>query len=356
MKKKLAFRFDGNNLMGMGHVFRCLNLIRELEISDIQVIVITKEYNDTVCILEKEKLNFYKIDNNLSVNEEAVLVTKICKMNSIDVLVIDKLNSEYHYMKKLKDKIGTIIALDDIGEGSVYVDVLINAILPTKNTVNQSKLYSGNDFIILNKSFRDYIRRNKKINNRIQSVLLSFGGSDPKNVTMRVINELKDIEDIFINIVVGPAYKNSEKLKDVTSRLLNCKLIFNASNMAELLFNSDLCFISGGVTLYEAATLGTPAVVISQVEHQLKTAERFEDSDVAINIGIIDDLKEGQIRDVFNQMNNDVSLRQRLCANGRRYVDGMGLERVKDIIIDVLNNQYNKISKENKNYLFEKGD
>lgn len=189
---------------------------------------------------------------------------------------------------------------------------------------------------MLNRAFLEFNQKEKQINDNIKNVLLTFGGSDPKNITKHTINELKRLRDIDITIVLGPAYRKLDELTKIINNMPNYTIIRNAKNMPELIYNSDLCFVSGGITLYEVAAIGTPSIVVCQVEHQVKTAERFEKDGVVINLGLIDELKEGQIISAFNELNNDIKKRQALSTTGKKYVDGKGLYRVKKIILDAL--------------------
>jgi len=339
MKKVLGFRFDGNNTMGMGHVFRCLNIIHELQREDVQCVAILKEYQEVLHILDRQNIRIYKINKKLNLEEEAVVINKICEKNSIDTIVIDKLNSDPNYIRQLKTEIKTIIAFDDCGEGSLNVDILINAIIPTKfnhTDYNSTKVYIGNDYIVLNREFMQFIVEEKHIKNKIRNVLLTFGGSDSKNITLYAIKELVKLSNVYFTIVVGPAYKNLEDLKRIVKDIPNCTLIINAKNMPELIYNSDLCLASGGITLYEIAAIGTPSIAICQVEHQEETVKRFEKDGITINLGLVDNLKDGEIIAAFNKLNNNMALRQNLSHNGKSYVDGKGLYRVKKIILEAI--------------------
>jgi UDP-2,4-diacetamido-2,4,6-trideoxy-beta-L-altropyranose hydrolase len=336
MKNIIGFRFDGNNFMGMGHVFRCLNIIEELRTEELECVAIVKEHPDAMDILDEKKIKVYKLKENLSVEEEAFIINKMCKENNIKTIVIDKLNSDPNYIRELKNELNTVISLDDCGEGSLLVDVLINAIMPTQYDYVNTKVYKGSDYIALNRGFIKFIIKEKEIKNKIRNVLLTFGGSDPKNITVYAINELSQLDDIFFSIVVGPAYKNIDNLRRIVKDIPNCSLLINTKNMPELIYNSDLCLTSGGITLYETAALGTPSIVICQVEHQEETAKRFEKDGVALDLGLVDDLKGGEIIEAFNKLNNNINLRQNLSCNGKRYVDGKGLCRIKTIIREAI--------------------
>lgn len=89
MKKSIGFRFDGNNIMGMGHAFRCLNIIEELQAEDVECVVIAKDYPDVVQVLDEKNIKVHKIKKNLSLEEEVTVINKICEESSIDTIVID---------------------------------------------------------------------------------------------------------------------------------------------------------------------------------------------------------------------------------------------------------------------------
>ena len=58
-----------------------------------------------------------------------------------------------------------------------------------------------------------YIPPKKVIQDEVRNVLITFGGTDPNNITEFVYNCLKD-KNLNIEIIVGPGCENYELLKE----------------------------------------------------------------------------------------------------------------------------------------------
>lgn len=331
MVKNIAFRFDGNNEIGMGHVIRCMNIIRELKTFNINSYIFTKTYSNIKHINDIDDNCIFDMDWSLSVEQEIEEISTKCIENNIQTLVIDNLNSEKKFIIELKKQNINIISFDDQGEGSLYADILINAIVPTVHTYTKTKVYKGNEYIVLNKKF---IEKSKiyNVNKNYNNILLSFGGSDPKNISLRALRELSTIDNINITVVIGSAYNYKNIIKDYAKNLKNCNIIYNAKDMGELMSMNDICIISGGITLYETSVVGTPSIVICQVSHQVETARKFALNGIAINLGIVDELKDGDIKNSLIKVLNNKDLLTKMSEKGKKFVDGKGLFRVVNII------------------------
>ncbi|WFQ79585.1 hypothetical protein PXH59_18885 [Xenorhabdus sp. SF857] len=103
----------------------------------------------------------------------------------------------------------------------------------------------------------------------MESILLSFGGEDPNNMTLRFLNLLircHFLENINLKVITGPAYIFHDELIMFINSVENrsIELIHNVKdNMHEIMLSSDIAIVSNGRTVYELAALGIPSISIS---------------------------------------------------------------------------------------------
>ncbi len=97
--------------------------------------------------------------------------------------------------------------------------------------------------------------------------------------------------------------------------------------MADVLYESDLLITAGGITSFQSACVGTPMMIICQVENQLKNATELQNKGAAIALGIGIELKKDLFLDEFQKLKNSEtrSCMSRAC---KKVCTGSGAHRV----------------------------
>jgi spore coat polysaccharide biosynthesis predicted glycosyltransferase SpsG len=102
--------------------------------------------------------------------------------------------------------------------------------------------------------------------------------------------------------------------------------------MAALMLRADLAVTAGGITLFELACLGTPAIVVCGERFEMETAERMHEAGAALHAGFGGDLEPARLSSALDSLAGDFELRKRMSARGREMVDGQGAHRVMALI------------------------
>ena len=158
-----------------------------------------------------------------------------------------------------------------------------------------------------------------------------MGGTDPKSIGPEIANFLvKSGMDFKIDLILGAGFNDKDNKPESMNFIRNngskCNIHRNLPDLAEILFNADIIFCAGGITLYEACAIGTPAVVISQVEHQQQKALRVQNRGAAVNMGMWRDDVLAKLVPTINIL--DSSKRKQMSIAGKEMIDGKGLQRV----------------------------
>ena len=98
--------------------------------------------------------------------------------------------------------------------------------------------------------------------------------------------------------------------------------------MAELMSHTDLAVSGAGSTCWELAFMGVPTCVIVAAENQHRIAMGLDREGFARNLGRSEDVTVEVIAKSVTKLMNNRHLRQSMSENGRRLVDGLGLQRV----------------------------
>ena len=250
--QKVAIYVNGNNKRGIGHIYRALELADEFFVKpDIYF-----DYNQT------DRELFGKTTHNIiPVNGIAELFEK-CKQNDYNIFINDILTTSLDYMIGLKSVLpnAKIINFEDDGEGIIKADLVFNALYST-SVLPQVK--SGEKYYIAGKMFLYYDPI--VIKEKVENVFIAFGGADPQNYTDRLLNIINKDEYKKYNftVVVGRAKKNVETLLKYNEKE-NIRVLFDVTNMPELMSKCDIAITSRGRTGYELAMLGIPSIAMAQ--------------------------------------------------------------------------------------------
>jgi UDP-2,4-diacetamido-2,4,6-trideoxy-beta-L-altropyranose hydrolase len=91
---------------------------------------------------------------------------------------------------------------------------------------------------------------------------------------------------------------------------------------------ADLVVGAAGTSALEFAWAGLPAVLVVAAENQEPVARSLEQAGTAINLGRPDAAAAQRLTQVLEALSLDTARRERMCAAGRRLVDGRGASRV----------------------------
>ena len=257
-RKTVAIYVNGNNSRGVGHVYRALELADEFFVKpDI--------YYD---ISQTDPAVFGKTTHTLiPVNGIAELFDR-CRKKHYSLFINDILSTSIDYMIGLKTVLpnAKIVNFEDDGKGAHKADIVINALFQEQE-LPHAKV--GEAYYICDKSFLFY--KPIKIKEKVQRVLITFGGADPQNYSDRLLKMISKSEYAkyqFI-VVLGRAKKNVERLMEYNN-MPNIQVLYDVSNMPELMSGCDIAITSRGRIGYDIAILGIPSIAMSQNKREEK--------------------------------------------------------------------------------------
>ena len=329
MKKKIRilFRTSGGKArgkqLGMGHVFRCLNLAKTMKECESHFLV--EDFGGVSDVLTKNHIkNSTKLSKNISEKRDYEQASEYVKLNNIQILIVDKYEIKNSFLKKLK-KFVKVIVITDLAKKNFSSDLVINGFIGFNNQVYINKFGTkcllGPKYQILNRNFEKNSVSKKKID-----ILATFGGYDEKNIASLFYKIISCQEFKFkTKIISGPVGK---KLRKRNKRII---IIQSTDNMQKEISTSRFGFCTGGITTYEFAKEKIPFAIICDDKHQLKTARIWDRKKVAINLGLFNKKTEGKILDVLEKIH-----KSKLKLRKTTIVDGKGTRRVAREIVKIL--------------------
>lgn len=328
--KAVVFRADGNKKLGLGHIVRCLALADELKNNNpnLKVIFITK-YDGGKKIIEEKN---YKV---IDTKDEFSHIRNFASEDTL--LITDFLDTDNQYISEIKKIAGLkVICIDNNTKlKRIDADIVINANIfdnRDKKVIGSTKYFLGLKYLILRKEFEEAHKEKKEIKDKVETILVMSGGTDPRGCIIKIANALKNIPDkVHINLIIGPEFSYSNKLNDVLSKAnRKFNLLVNPNNLVEIMKNADMAITAAGIVFCELATLGVPSIEIPQRNHQEDVAKVFEKSRACINIGKSPD--EKLIYESTLMLMENKLLRKQLSENAKTFVDGKGVKRAIRLI------------------------
>ncbi|MBR2706494.1 MAG: cytidyltransferase [Mogibacterium sp.] len=257
-RQKVGIYVNGNNKRGTGHIYRALEIADEFFVKPDIFFDINQTdagvFGDT-----KHSL--------IPVNGLAELYQR-CNDGQYTIFINDILTTSIDYMIGLRTVMPDvrIINFEDDGEGAAKADLVINALF---QEAELPQMRSGEKYYICGKTFMFY--EPIVIREHVKRVLITFGGADPQNYTDRMLHIISKPEytDYEFVVVLGRAKANVEELMKY-NKYENIEVLYNVSNMPELMSGCDIAITSRGRTGFELALLGIPTIAMSQNKREEK--------------------------------------------------------------------------------------
>jgi len=335
-KPHLVVRADGNSVIGVGHLMRCFSLAQAWKDGGGFVTFMTACSSDN--LLDRLYSEGFRVVRMLEPSldaEEWAKTGSILRGERDAWVVVDGYHFGVSHHKKIREQGNPLLVIDDMRHlESYYVDLILNQNFNAESLAYPCGKYThlllGTRYVLLRREFRQLEKRNREIPRRCRSILVSMGGADPYNLTLKILNALDVIEGkISINIILGPTNPNWQSVLDfaqVSHR--NITVIEAPDKMAELMCQADLAVTTGGSTTWELCYLGVPSLQIIVAKNQEAIACELADKGVTVNLGWHDAVTETDIAVAAQKLIADADKRRSMSVRGQSIVDGKGAERV----------------------------
>ena len=251
-------------------------------------------------------------------------------------VVLDGYNFDNGYHKKIRALGKRLLVVDDMAhldryEADIVLNQNINAASLPYATASYTRLFLGTRFILLRPEFVNRFTRERQTPELACRLLVTLGGGDPDNMTLRVMQALEriDIDGFEALIVVGSTNPHLEQIRAESSRAsVPVRVVDNVRNMAEPMAWADLAVSAGGSTCWELAYMGVPTLAITMADNQLAVVEGLEKSGIIDNLGWYHDLSSAKIARAVQNLAMAAEKRAQMQRCGRNLVDGNGTQRV----------------------------
>ena len=335
--KRLIIRADANAQIGTGHLMRCLALAQAWQDVGGEVIFVTACRNEGLLgRLREEGFEVHLLSSSHPDPGDWEVTKNVLAGHPDAWVVLDGYHFDETYQKRIKDAGNHLLVIDDMAHlKHYYADIVLNQNLHAEDLHYSCEPYTkpllGTKYVLLRREFlarRDWKREIPKMARR---GLVTLGGSDPGNYTLKVIQALQkvDISGLEATVVIGASNPHADVLKKAMEQSrIPIRLIHNAKNMPELMAWADVAISGSGSTCWELAFMGVPIISLVLTENQRGVAKALSEAGVALNMGWFEQVTDSQVAKVLIDVLNSYDRRRKMNLAARALVDGEGAARV----------------------------
>lgn len=304
----VVFRLRANATVGSGHLYHCLRLADEL--ADQRLRFLLRDCDAFVSDLLAEDGYVFRTETDLAADLQA-LAGPGPKLVVNDVL--DTTEGEVLAQRTADFR---VVNVEDLGPGARLADWVVNALYPIED--GAVHVSSGPEYATLRSEFHHVPPREVRADP--ERVLITFGGTDPSHLASRCARLLVDRIDAEVRVIVGPGAAAEDFPPEAVVKR-------HVRSMVAEMTAADLIITAAGRTVYEAAAVGTPVVVLAQNAREATHAHlSYKSGVVFLGIGpLVDDEK---VASTVGRLLGDFSLRAELSERLRCSVDAGGAARI----------------------------
>ncbi|MCX2739108.1 UDP-2,4-diacetamido-2,4,6-trideoxy-beta-L-altropyranose hydrolase [Pontibacter anaerobius] len=323
---RVVFRADGNSRIGLGHVVRSMALAQMLQ-GEFSCVFAIQQPEES---LEKQLCQVCTAVVLLPVQdvaerEAAYLAEQV--LRPTDVVVLDGYRFDKSYQQIIKNHGCALVCIDDIQAYPFVADAVINfaggVVKDRYKTAPYTRLLLGPEYALLRPPFLEAAKAERKLPDGGLRLLLNLGGADPENHTLRLAQELSQLQAVAtVEIVVGAAYRHLPELEGWLVGYPSINLHRNLSDeqMRHLMQSCAVAVTSASGVAYEYAAVGGLLYVLQTADNQEGLYSFLTGKGVAQKYKQLQSINPASVEGAFSKQ----------LQVQRQYFDGKSDERLRE--------------------------
>jgi len=279
------FRTNFNEKVGLGHLFRCLRLIRYFETQRHFCYLFTdllkKKFdflkNFNVIPIYKKKINFF------DQKRDAIKFTRATKNFKKGIVIIDDYRIGVDWEKRISKFHKKVVVIDDLNKKH-YSNYIINynPSFDLTGNFNYKNVLKKNCKILLGHKFSILEKKKKRKKSKNFNVVMYNGSSGDLIFFEKIIKffllkqEKLHKKNVIFKIVIGPFSKNKERILNFSKKNKKIIPILNCYNLNDILLDADLFVGSAGLSSFETALNKVPSILFQVNNNQIVRSKYME--------------------------------------------------------------------------------
>jgi UDP-2,4-diacetamido-2,4,6-trideoxy-beta-L-altropyranose hydrolase len=211
-----------------------------------------------------------------------------------DWLIVDHYGLDEEWERLLRPHAAKIMVIDDLADRRHDCDLLLDQNFFSNGDKRYDELVPpactkllGPKYALLRKEFREVRKNLRERTGEVKRILVFMGGADLGNVTGLAIEALSNPEllHLQVDVVIGVQNPHRENIEKLVYSRPQTTLHIQATNMAELMRETDLAIGAGGSTTWERLYLGLPSIIIPIANNQILPTKDLYDFGIIMSLG-----------------------------------------------------------------------
>lgn len=348
----IVIRADASIHIGSGHVMHCLALADGLKSRGHSVqFVMRTQQGDMFDFVERRGFTALALPQESAVEPKnsadypAWLQVPISKdladfytlVKRADVVVVDHYGITIEWERAVAERYGCkLVIIDDLvrsHEADLIIDQTLARDAAEYSQSHVSTVLSGTKYALLNERFSEVRARYGDPLNKIDSiieknykVLLTMGGIDKPNATLKTLEALKGNlpEDVSVTVLLSPKAINYDQVRAYCAEEIDWVTHIDfVDDMATVMKEHAVAIGAPGSTSWERACLGLPSIVVPLADNQKEICESLVKHELSLSLAL-DEIDEKLMPTFQTLIENYAHM------NGRNLsaCDGAGIKRV----------------------------
>ncbi len=341
----MLVRADGGREVGGGHVIRCITLADSLRRRGADVTFALRD--DTGGFVERivqaghavRRMPDQPLPHSLlsgpwphELQELDLSLVLELASGPFDAVVVDHYGLDAHWENGVKRHTSRVLAIDDLANRRHDVDIIVDQNWYGGETMSryhglvdeETLQLLGPRYALLQSAYAAARRHLPERHHPPHRIVVSFGGSDPKNETERVLAGLStdEFRDIAVDVVVGARSALTDRSAEAIRRRPNTELHVGLPTMANLLLDADLVIGASGSGTWERLCLDVPAIVTTTSAAHSGVTSALASAGITVWAGISGEVSGDDYRELL------LDYMAKPPPPSPPLVDGRGAERI----------------------------
>lgn len=334
-RRILLIRTDASTKIGTGHLMRCLALGQAWQDAGGRAVFLMAIGVPALeSRLRSEGMEVVHLPVKPGSLEDAAQTADFAQKIGADWVVVDGYHFGADYQRVIKERGLHLLFIDDMGHAEhYYADLVLNQNIHAheglyRNREPYTRLLLGTRYVLLRREFLKWRGWKREIPEVARKVLVTMGGSDPYNVTLKVTQALQqvDVDGLEAIVVVGASNPHYQELQSIVQdSRFPIRLEPNVTNIPELMAWADVAIAAGGTTCWELAFMGVPSLVLVLAENQRPIAEGLARVGAVVSFGWFKHVSIADITSTLSHLLFDKKRRAQMIQCAQRLVGENGV-------------------------------
>ena len=339
----MIFRTDASPSVGYGHLMRCRVLANALRDLGVAAVMVGPQRSDRT---EADAHGFDAwIEQSAwsAAGDDAGKLVTLANKYGCEVAVLDDYRVDSEYQKVMREAGLKWLQFDGFAKQKMLADWVLS-VSPAASYDRYEPLRErpetvfllGPKYALLRPEFMEW-RPRHRFSETVRKILLTFGGGDDGGATLFCLKALSHLwESIEALILLRSSNPHVRAIRQWAAQNERLKLDIRVDEpeIARRMSEAELALIAGGMTTFEVASMGVPALILQIADNQALNARAWDELGSANFLGNLEEMHEDDLRQRVQMLVGDAERRLSMSQAGKSLVDGLGGRRVAHILLN----------------------